>query len=1102
VKMSTKLPTKTLGLFIAVILAGFGTSFAGHFTPVATTPEWCNFGGTLDINDIDAVPGDEVGAFDPDGVCCGAFTVVNAGYYGWLPVYKDDNTTPSIDEGAEPGDIITFKIWDASAGIEYSAVVVGSADTSWTSNVNKIVHLKNEASVSISLTVVSSYGSPVPNVGSHTYQSGDPVTAEVSSPVYEPNGIRYVCTGWTGTGSVPASGTGTTVSFNITENSTITWNWKTQYYLTTNVTPPSGGSVTPSSGWYDAGSQIQLQATVNTNFEFTGWSGDLSGSTSPVLLQMNGPKEVTGNFTLVGRYFSPFGKTPNPCSFYGTIQINGIDADVGDEIGAFDPDGVCCGAFKIEENPGIYGYMEVYGDDTTTPSIDEGAVSGDTITFKIWDESEQREYIGFVLDSADTTWEDMGIKVVNLVTGATLSVSSGYGSPNPGVGTHIYATGTSVTASVVSPAAGPAGTRYVCTGWTGTGNVPASGTGTSVTFDITENSTITWNWKTQYFLTTAANPVSGGSVTPSSGWYDAGSPVQLQATVNADFEFSVWSGDLSGTTNPVLVTINAPKSITGNFTELVELLVVSQYGSPSPAVGTHAYMPSTNIDCSVDSPVVGPAGTRYICTGWTGTGNVPVSGTGTSVSFTITQYSTITWNWKVEYYMDITSAYGTPTGEGWYDAGFTANWSVNSPVAGAQGVQYVASTASGSVLMDGPKNINVVWTTQYYLATFADPPEGGGVTPTSNWQNSNSSVHMQATANTGYTFTGWSGSLSCTTNPVDIIMDGPKEITGHFRHFVNPSQTSTSCRFYGTLKIDEADAGVGDEIGAFDPDGVCCGTYVVTNTGVYGDLYVYGDDGTTPEDEGAEPGDTITFMVWDASSGRVYSAGSLGPDTTDWGNGLYKNVDLATCQKIPLRQGWNLFSFSVNKFFYDSDNPPAVATLPDLEYVHLNDIGDALASIAGKYEVIKGFDAEGSHTYVPGETTYNTLHYLAPGYGYWLKMTEDAVLVIQGKRVNPESTMNLSAGWNLIGYWGDACYYDSVNPPVVQFPEDLTEFSSVDDIGDALGFDKNNIVLIRGFDEGGFHTYAPDTPDFNTLHYFAPGYGYWLKVDTQGSLHW
>jgi hypothetical protein len=38
-------------------------------------------------------------------------------------------------------------------------------------------------------------------------------------------------------------------------------------------------------------------------------------------------------------------------------------------------------------------------------------------------------------------------------------------------------------------------TVYTCTGWTGTGSVPASGGGVSVTFSVHNNSKITWNWQ-------------------------------------------------------------------------------------------------------------------------------------------------------------------------------------------------------------------------------------------------------------------------------------------------------------------------------------------------------------------------------------------------------------------------------------------------------------------------------------------------------------------------------------------------------------------------------------------------------------------------------
>jgi hypothetical protein len=40
-----------------------------------------------------------------------------------------------------------------------------------------------------------------------------------------------------------------------------------------------------------------------------------------------------------------------------------------------------------------------------------------------------------------------------------------------------------------------AGQIWTCTGWVGTGSVPASGGGVSVTFTVYKNSSITWNWQ-------------------------------------------------------------------------------------------------------------------------------------------------------------------------------------------------------------------------------------------------------------------------------------------------------------------------------------------------------------------------------------------------------------------------------------------------------------------------------------------------------------------------------------------------------------------------------------------------------------------------------
>jgi len=76
----------------------------------------------------------------------------------------------------------------------------------------------------ILLTVESLYGSPMPSSG--WMEAGTSVLASVTPPV--PTETRYVCAGWNGTGSVPASGTDTSANISITQPSSLTWNWKIQ----------------------------------------------------------------------------------------------------------------------------------------------------------------------------------------------------------------------------------------------------------------------------------------------------------------------------------------------------------------------------------------------------------------------------------------------------------------------------------------------------------------------------------------------------------------------------------------------------------------------------------------------------------------------------------------------------------------------------------------------------------------------------------------------------------------------------------------------------------------------------------------------------------
>jgi len=79
---------------------------------VTPTNEWVSLYCDLNalFNGTPVLPGSVIEAFDPQGVICGRWLVWQAGTYGFMPVYRDDKFTPSIDEGCVPEDLITVKV--------------------------------------------------------------------------------------------------------------------------------------------------------------------------------------------------------------------------------------------------------------------------------------------------------------------------------------------------------------------------------------------------------------------------------------------------------------------------------------------------------------------------------------------------------------------------------------------------------------------------------------------------------------------------------------------------------------------------------------------------------------------------------------------------------------------------------------------------------------------------------------------------------------------------------------------------------------------------------------------------------------------------------
>ena len=121
----------------------------------------------------------------------------------------------------------------------------------------------------------------------------------------------------------------------------------------------------------------------------------------------------------------------------------------------------------------------------------------------------------------------------------------------------------------------------------------------------------------------------------------------------------------------------------------------------------------------VDPTIQGAAGVRYVFVQWSD------GSKDTSRTLTVTQESSLTATFKIQYQLTVTSDLGNPQGNGWYDANTQATFSVTTPLTvegfmGTLGAKYVfdhwsgdvaAPTATASVTMDEPKTAKAEWRT-------------------------------------------------------------------------------------------------------------------------------------------------------------------------------------------------------------------------------------------------------------------------------------------------------------------------------------------------------------------------------------------------------
>jgi hypothetical protein len=316
--------------------------------------------------------------------------------------------------------------------------------------------------------------------------------------------------------------------------------------------------------------------------------------------------------------------------------------------------------------------------------------------------------------------------------------------------------------------------------------------GESVTFSVTATGTapLSYQWRK-----------GGVDISGATGISYTISPVALSDAGSYDVVVSNSCG--SATSSAATLTVTAAEvsiTITSSPVTGSGFVKVDNVAYDTPQV--FSWVPGSTHSLEALSPVAGAAGTQYVWTDWSDTGNqihdyiVPSAG------------ETVTANYKTQYrvsfeqtgsavapevtYTADTDPVGTVPFDVWVKAGTDISYTYQDPVPGDPGVRYALSSVSpeSPQTVNGPLTIEGVYHTEYELTLVTDPaglttPSGGG------WYDADTSANISTTnpisspPNT-YFFAGWTTvdqdeiaeqySLSTT-----VLMDKAKTVTANYQ---------------------------------------------------------------------------------------------------------------------------------------------------------------------------------------------------------------------------------------------------------------------------------------------------------------------------------
>ena len=649
-------------------------------------------------------------------------------------------------------------------------ITVSLPDTAVSAQINALVIQEYLPTTNYTLTLTQASNGTITNSPTGTsFASGTVVTLNAS-----PNS-GYTFSGWTGALSGTTNPATLTMIGNETVSATFTQS-PVNYTLT--VTAPSNGIITnsPTGTSFASGTVVTLNATPNSGYTFSGWTGALSGTTNPATLTMTGNETVSATFT----------QSPVNYTLTVTAPSNGIITN--------SPTGTSFAS-------GTVVTLNATPNSGYTFSGWTGALSGTTNPVTLTMTGNETVSATFTPTTTNYTL------TITPPTGGTITTNQ----PS-----NIIAAGTNVQL-IATPTSG-----YVFTGWGGALNGISSPTTLTMSNNYTVSATFTLI-PVNYTLT--ITPPTNGQITtlPTGNTFQNGDLVYLNATPANGYYFSGWGGTLSGSNNPYTLTMNSNNTVSATFTQ-----VPSSYNNTititQPSHGTITTNPSgTSFAPGTTITFTATPSSGYYFTGWggalVGTSNpmvltIPNNTTNYNYNISATFSQTNVTNYTLTVtqptngnilILPVSGPYLQVPSISTFASGTILNLALQSgefSSGGSWGGALSGTTSPTTLTMNGNKTVSANFppsTCSLKINTIGN----GCVTtnPSGDVFTYGTTVTLTATPAGGSNFTGWGGALSGTNNQTTITIQSNDSVSASFTNSGSQWITNNSGIYYNSGNV-------------------------------------------------------------------------------------------------------------------------------------------------------------------------------------------------------------------------------------------------------------------------------------------------------------